>query len=132
MMKCKMSNIHFFLSNWYSSTVYLMYILRNFHQLAGFLEGKKAVTVRNFLKAKERNFRSISFCKSSLYRFCKTSHHTTMSTMSTFYRTYNCIGFGITFLNFWTFSLSNLLWKSSCHCTFKISWHSWWGVSCIS
>lgn len=34
-----------------SSTVYLMYNFYNFHQLAGFLAGKKTATVRHFLKA---------------------------------------------------------------------------------
>ena len=127
MAKCKMSNIHFFLSNWYSSTVYLMYNFYNFYQLAGFLEGKKAVTVRHFLKAKERDFRNISFCRSSPYRCWKTSHHTTTSTMTTFSRAYSRIGFGIILLNFWTVSLSNDVWQSSCLRILKISCHSWQG-----
>lgn len=37
-----------------------MYNLYNFHQLAVFLEGKKAVAVRHFSKGKERKCRTIS------------------------------------------------------------------------
>lgn len=72
-----------------------MYNFYNFHQLAGFLAGKKAATVRHFLKAIKKKIRNFSSCKSSLCRL-----GTTVSTMFSSYGAYNCIGFRIFFLNF--------------------------------